>query len=83
MNKVSRTLQGKVAKISGANTVSVEVESRQSHPVYKRVIKRNVKYLAHAANASELTIGDLVTITETKPVSKRKTWLVTNKLTTK
>ena len=47
--------------------------SLQQHPVYKRVIRRTAKFMAHD-EANEAKVGDLVTIEESRPLSARKRW---------
>ena len=56
-------------------TVVVKVEQMVKHPVYKKYIKRNVKYKAHDAEHA-CTAGDKVLIVETRPLSKDKRWKV-------
>ncbi|MGM0410752.1 MAG: 30S ribosomal protein S17 [Bacillota bacterium] len=56
-------------------TVSVEVERKTQHPLYKRVISQTKKYKAHDEN-NECNEGDKVLITETRPLSKTKRWRV-------
>jgi small subunit ribosomal protein S17 len=80
MNKLRRTLQAKVVKVSNANTVSVSVENKQAHPLYKKVLKSHKKYLVHAANVEGLTAGDIVMIGETNPKSRRKSWEIISKV---
>ena len=70
-----RILQGQVVSNGGAKTVVVRVERRLMHPVYKKYITRSKKYAAHDEN-DQCQIGDSVRIQETKPLSKRKTWVV-------
>lgn len=57
-------------------TVTVTIERRKQHPMYKRVIKRSKKYKAHDEN-NECNEGDKVRIIETRPLSKTKRWRVT------
>ena len=57
-------------------TVTVAIERRKQHPMYKRVIKRSKKYKAHDEN-NECNEGDKVRIVETRPLSKTKRWRVT------
>ena len=61
------------------NTVVVTVERTIKHPKYGKVIKRNKKLYAHTDN-TELQVGDKVTITETRPLSKLKRWRVVEKV---
>ncbi|MFW5789960.1 MAG: 30S ribosomal protein S17 [Halanaerobiaceae bacterium] len=56
-------------------TVTVTIERRKQHPMYKRVIKRSKKYKAHDEN-NECNEGDKVKIVETRPLSKTKRWRV-------
>jgi small subunit ribosomal protein S17 len=56
-------------------TVVVKVEQMVKHPVYKKYIKRNVKFKAHDAD-NVCSAGDKVLIVETRPLSKDKRWQV-------
>jgi small subunit ribosomal protein S17 len=56
-------------------TVIVKVERTMQHPRYGKVIKRAQKYYAHSEN-EQLQVGDIVTISETRPLSKLKRWRV-------
>ncbi len=56
-------------------TVTVNVERRFSHPLYGKGVKRTKKYHAHDEN-NEYQVGDIVRITETRPLSKTKRWRV-------
>ena len=56
-------------------TVTVLVDRRVMHPLYKKFIRRSKKYAAHD-EANLCKIGDMVRIEECPPISKRKTWLV-------
>ncbi|MGK9168653.1 30S ribosomal protein S17 [Inquilinus limosus] len=70
-----RVLIGTVVSDKTDKTVTVLVERNLMHPVYKKFIKRTKRYLAHdEANACK--VGDRVSIIETRPISKRKCWLV-------
>ena len=73
-----RVLTGKVVSDAADKTITVLVERRLKHPVYKKFIKRSSKFLAHdEANAAK--VGDTVSIIESRPISKRKCWtLVTD-----
>ncbi|MCF3629410.1 30S ribosomal protein S17 [Thalassospiraceae bacterium LMO-SO8] len=70
-----RTLQGVVVSDKMDKTVTVQVERRFKHPLYKKFIKRTKKYAAHDEN-NACKVGDQVQIRETRPISKRKTWEV-------
>ena len=73
MTKVVRTLIGKVVSDARDKTVSVLIERRVKHPLYGKIVKKFAKYQAHDEQ-NQYKIGDLVTIVETKPISKSKTW---------
>ena len=70
-----RVLTGKVVSDKAEKTITVLVERRVMHPVYKKFIKRSKKYLAHD-EANQFKIGDVVSIIESRPISKRKRWVV-------
>ncbi|MFW5980789.1 MAG: 30S ribosomal protein S17 [Halanaerobiaceae bacterium] len=68
----------KIGFVSSAKmdkTVTVEVERKTQHPLYKRVITRTKNYKAHDEN-NECSQGDKVKIMETRPLSKTKRWRV-------
>jgi small subunit ribosomal protein S17 len=56
-------------------TVVVEVETPKRHPLYKKIIRRRVKFKAHDEN-NRCGLGDVVRIIETRPLSKQKRWRV-------
>jgi small subunit ribosomal protein S17 len=56
-------------------TVTVRVDRRFMHPVYKKFITRSKKYAAHDEE-NAYKVGDVVRIEETRPISKRKSWKV-------
>lgn len=70
-----RVLQGVVVSDKMEKTITVKVERRVMHPLYKKVIRRSKKYAAHDEGNTYKT-GDLVSIRECKPISKRKSWEV-------
>ncbi|WP_137939998.1 30S ribosomal protein S17 [Chitinivorax sp. B] len=74
--KIVRTLTGRVVSNKMDKTVTVLVERQVKHPLYGKVIRRSKKYHAHDEN-NEFREGDLVTITESRPLSKTKNWVVT------
>ena len=71
-----RVMQGTVVSDKMDKTVIVEVERRVTHPLYKKIVRRSKKYVAHD-ESNALKIGDLVRIQECRPLSKRKCWEVT------
>ena len=70
-----RTLQGVVVSDACDKTVIVRVERRVMHPIYKKFITHSKKYAAHD-EYNRWHIGDLVRIEESRPISKRKHWVV-------
>lgn len=70
-----RILRGRVASNKMKKTVVVEVTSLKTHPKYRKKIKSTKKYKAHHENLV-LNVGDLVTIEESRPISKDKHWAV-------
>tara|TARA_B100000029_G_C17402195_1_gene897480 strand:+ start:392 stop:643 length:252 start_codon:yes stop_codon:yes gene_type:complete len=75
-----RILNGKVIASKSNKTVVVEVTRRVKHKLYKKIIKRAKKYHAHDEK-NNLKLGDLVSIQESKPISKLKSWVVLENLT--
>ncbi len=76
---INKTYTGKVVSNKMDKTVVVAITRLFQHPVYKKTVKKVSKFKAHdAENACE--IGDTVIITETKPMSKDKRWLVLEKV---
>lgn len=71
--KLERTVTGKVLSNKMDKTITVLVERRVKHPIYGKYITRSTKLHAHD-EANECYIGDEVTIKETRPLSKTKTW---------
>ena len=67
--------QGTVVSDAMDKTVVVLVERHVAHPLYAKRIKRRKKYHAHD-ETNEFRTGDIVTIEETRPLSKTKTWRV-------
>ncbi len=70
-----RVLTGRVVSDKMDKTVTVLVERRVMHPLYKKFIRRSKKYAAHD-EANLCQEGDVVSIEECPPISKRKTWTV-------
>ena len=57
-------------------TIVVQVESRYPHPLYSKTLVKTKKYLAHD-EMGQCNIGDEVLVQETRPLSKRKRWILT------
>lgn len=72
-----RTLQGKVVSDKMDKTVTVLVERKVKHPLYGKVIRRSSKIHAHDEQ-NQYGNGDIVIISETRPLSKTKAWVVTD-----
>jgi len=77
--KVRRALVGRVVSDKMDKTVTVLVERRVKHPLYGKIVTRSAKYHAHVEN-DMATHGDLVEIEECRPISRTKTWRVTQVL---
>jgi len=68
-----RTLSGEVVSDKSSKTVVVKVERKTMHPKYNKFVTKSKKY--HVHDEKELaTIGNVVTIIESKPYSKLKRW---------
>ncbi len=76
-----RTLRGTVVSDKMDKTVVVAVNTVKEHPIYRKKYKVTTKFKAHDAENS-CKEGDLVEITETRPISRDKRWLVARKVTT-
>ncbi len=68
-----RILEGEVVSNKTDKTITVLVERRFMHPLYKKYIKKTDKYAAHDP-ANQCNIGDRVQIVECRPISKSKRW---------
>ncbi len=68
-----RTLTGRVVSNKMQKTIAVEIERLVKHPRYGKYIRRTTKLLAHD-ESNEAKIGDTVTITEGRPLSRNKCW---------
>ena len=73
---LTRTLVGKVVSNRMNKTVTVLVERRVKHPVYGKYVVKSNKYHAHD-DSDALNEGDIVEISESRPLSKTKSWTVT------
>ena len=72
-NKMTRN--GIVVSNKADKTVVVKVERKFQHPLYHRTVKQTAKFMAHD-ETNACSIGDVVKIEETRPLSKRKRWIV-------
>ncbi len=71
----ARTVTGKVVSDKMDKSIVVLVERRIKHPIYGKYIRRSSKLHAHD-EANECNIGDKVTIRESRPMSKTKSWIL-------
>ncbi len=74
--KATRHRQEKVGVVTSAKmtkTITVEVRRRVPHPVYKRIITKRSKFMAHDEHGKARE-GDMVRIVESRPLSKNKRW---------
>lgn len=70
-----RILRGRVVSDGADKTITVRVERRIMHPLYKKFIRRSKKYAAHDPE-NHCKVGDMVRIQECRPISKSKRWEV-------
>lgn len=77
--KAQHVLTGRVVSDKMAKTVTVLVERRVKHPLYGKFVTKSAKYHAHDEN-NECREGDTVEISESRPISKTKAWVVTRRV---
>ena len=73
---LKRTLIGKVVSDKRNKTVTVMIERRVMHPIYGKIVIKTSKYHAHDEKG-EYKLGDMIEITEGRPISKTKSWVAT------
>ena len=73
VEKRARLATGKVVSSKMDKTITVLIERREKHPVYGKYMTRSSKIHAHDEN-NQCSVGDTVTVAETRPFSKTKTW---------
>lgn len=71
--KRRREMTGVVLSTKADKTISVRIDRRVKHPVYGKIVRRSSKLAAHDER-NECREGDVVTIVETRPISKTKSW---------
>lgn len=69
----ARTLMGKVVSDKMDKTITVLIERRVKHPIYGKYVSKSSKLKAHDED-NTCNIGDVVTIAESRPLSKSKSW---------
>ena len=67
------TVIGRVVSNSMDKTISVEIERKIKHPLYNKFIFKTTKLMAHDENSSS-KVGDTVSLIQSRPISKRKSW---------
>jgi len=75
MKTQRRSLLGRVLSDKMDKTVIVKVERTHNHPLYRKVVRTSKKYKVHDEN-NACRIGDLVMISEARPMSREKRWVV-------
>ena len=80
MEEKRKIRYGRIVNDKMDKTVVVAVETPRRHPVYKKTVKRAVKYKAHDEE-NKSKAGDFVKIVETRPLSKQKRWRVAEIIT--
>ena len=73
---LKRTLIGKVVSDKRTKTVTVLVERRVKHALYGKIVAKSSKHHAHDEKG-EYHLGDIIEITESRPISKTKNWVTT------
>jgi small subunit ribosomal protein S17 len=73
VRNLRKTRTGVVTSDKMAKTITVAVERKVKHPIYGKFIKKTTKFHAHDEK-EECGVGDVVTIMETRPLSKTKRW---------
>lgn len=71
--KLRKTKTGVVSSDKMEKTITVAVERKVKHPIYGKFVKKTTKFHAHD-DKNECSIGDIVKIMETRPLSKTKRW---------
>ena len=80
MEEKRKTRIGRIVSDKMDKTVVVAVETLKRHPLYKKTLKRVVKYKAHDED-NKCRVGDKVRIIETRPLSRQKRWRVAEIIT--
>ena len=73
---LKRTLIGKVVSDKRSKTVTVLIERRVKHELYGKIVGKSSKYHVHDEKG-EYKMGDMIEITESRPISKTKNWVAT------
>ena len=73
---MKKTFTGIIVSLKMNKTAVVEVTRKKPHPLYKKLLKRSSKFKADTGDLN-LAVGQKVKITETKPISKEKFFVIT------
>lgn len=73
MRNLRKVRQGVVSSNKMDKTITVSIQYKEKHPIYKKFVSKTKKYHAHDEN-NDCNIGDTVLIMETRPLSKTKRW---------
>jgi len=73
---MARTITGRVVSDKADKTIVINVTTRKTHPLYKKQYTVNTKYMAHD-DKNQAKVGDVVTVSETRPLSRRKNFTLT------
>ena len=73
--KEKKSITGKVVSNSMEKTITVSIERRLRHPLYNKYIYKTTKILVHDEEMVS-KVGDIVSIQESKPISKKKSWIL-------
>ncbi len=76
---MAQTFVGTVSSTKMNKTVTITIENKERHPMYKKVVNKKQTFKAHY-EGMELTVGDVVEIQETRPISKTVHFKVTKKI---
>lgn len=66
---------GTVVSTKMDKTIIITVENKYSHPIYRKTLKKNQRFMAHDEQ-NECQLGDIVKIIEVRPLSRKKRWSV-------
>lgn len=76
---MAKILTGTVVSLKMQDTAVVSVEKYRAHPIYKKRVRRTKRYKAHVEEGMKLTLGESVTIEETRPLSRDKHFKIIRK----
>ncbi|MXS84988.1 30S ribosomal protein S17 [Nitrosomonas sp. HPC101] len=75
LDNQSKYLIGQIISDKRDKTVTVRIDRKVKHPLYNKIITRSKKYHAHDEH-NQYKVGEMVAISETRPISKTKSWKV-------